>query len=258
MRRFIKIEGVHNFREFGNVKSEYGFVKSGKLYRSGHFSRITEKGKESLIRISPKTIVDLRRSNERNMHPNNIGAKSVNIIQEDDINEEVTALPPHLQFIASDLANKDTAVNYMIKSYQRLPFEPKYKLLYQAALKAIASEKTPIIIHCAAGKDRTGILCALILKILKVDDDLIYDDYLLTNKVEGLETIIENYRIYWEQKLNKSLDIETMMPFGIVAEEYLDSAFKAITTNCGSIENYLNYIGICSADLEQIRGLLIK
>ncbi len=89
-------------------------------------------------------------------------------------------------------------------------------------------DSAPLVIHCTAGKDRTGFACALILHTLGVSRDTISEDYLLTNQ-------------FYRRDPNHSTDLpdEIRQVLGSVREAFLDAAFEAIDADYGDLETYL-------------------
>lgn len=248
MDRFIKIDGVHNFRDFGGYSTANGIIKKGHLYRSGQFSNLTEEGIAKLETLNPKTIIDLRRPNEKQTNPSNFRSLKLEIIENND--GELNRLSPHLEYLKEFDRDEASVFNYMIETYKNLPFENRHKELFKESFKAIPNGT--LIIHCAAGKDRTGIICAIIHAALNVHNDDIFHDYLLTNKVDNLDLIIEKYADQVSKRIGRTISPKTMRPLGIVHEAYLDAAFKEIIAKNGSIANYLNSIGINNQTITEI------
>ncbi|WP_426479667.1 tyrosine-protein phosphatase [Chryseobacterium sp. CBSDS_008] len=112
----------------------------------------------------------------------------------------------------------------------------------------ILESKDPILYHCTAGKDRTGITTALILTILKFDKETIYNEYLLSN----------NYRKNLVQKrlclantlhfLYPKMDLQVLEKLSWVEKRYLDAAFEEINKKYGSTDAYIQQVlGISEA-----------
>ena len=107
---------------------------------------------------------------------------------------------------------------------------PRFRALFAHLLENGA----PLVIHCTAGKDRTGFACALILHALGVPEDLIAEDYLLTNRF---------YRR--DPAASPDLPDDVSQTLGSVQESFLAAAFDAISAGYGNLENYLgNALGL--------------
>lgn len=259
MHRFIEIGGVHNFRDFGGYQTQNDqTVKKGKLFRAGQFSNITDSGMESFKAHSPKTIIDLRRAKEREEQPSNFGDLPLRRLEGLDVHDDGGALPPHMAYLRDDEVTYDATFAHMIDTYQRIPFIDQHKYLFRETFLALANDDAPIIIHCAAGKDRTGVLCALILKCLEVDDAIIEDDYMLTNKIPYLDKIIKGYAEKLGQRFGRTFPIEATWPMGAVYAEYLQAAFGAIAAKHETISDYLEMIGVPKAEMEKVKSNLLE
>lgn len=259
MHRFIPIEGVHNFRDFGGYDTKTGLsVKKNKLFRAGQFANLTDNGRESLNQIGPKLVVDLRRAKEREEQPGKFGTLELRQIIGAPKHDNGTDLPPHLAYLRDDEVSFDATFAHMIDTYKRMPDLDEYKYLFFEAFCALANQEVPLIVHCAAGKDRTGVLCALILDTLEVDRPIIMEDYLLTNKTPNLDRIIEGYAKKLSEKFGRNFDAKDTYPMGAVYAEYLETAFETISRKYGGISQYLESIGVDEAMKKEIRSHLVS
>ncbi len=258
MPEFIAIEGVHNFRDFGGYETKSGArVKNGVLFRSGQFSGLTENGQNQIKELNIKTLIDLRKSNERSKQPANFGDLKIHRIENDHLRIDAKSLPSHLEFLKEKERSQAEVFDYMVKTTRKIPFEHDHKIIFAQALKELAQSNTPIIVHCTAGKDRTGVLCAIILKILKADENSIIEDYLHTNFVPGHEEIIIKYANYSSELTGRLIPPETMRPMGQVHKDYINAAFDEINSEFETLENYLAHIGIVASDIEGIKSNLL-
>ena len=98
----------------------------------------------------------------------------------------------------------------------------------RALFAHLLEDRAPLVIHCTAGKDRTGFACALILHTLGVADDVIAEDYLLTNQF---------YRR--DPSVSSDLPDEVRQVLGTVQAAFLAAAFETIKAGYGSLDNYL-------------------
>jgi protein-tyrosine phosphatase len=102
---------------------------------------------------------------------------------------------------------------------------PRFRSLFAHLLE----DRAPLVIHCTAGKDRTGFACALILHALGVSKDLIAEDYLLTNRF---------YRR--DPSVSSDLPEDVRQVLGSVQSSFLAAAFDAISADYGDLEGYLS------------------
>lgn len=180
MVRKILLEGVDNFRDFGDYPTAGGGrVKASRLFRSAHHGKATDADLEAMDALGIATIVDLRRPGERARDPSRRppafrGEVLVNEAPENGQDEW------HAHLMTSDLTVASFR-QYLLDYYDPAPFNPRHIDLFSRYFQTIAQSDGPVLIHCAAGKDRTGILAALTLRLAGAHPDDILEDYLLTN-----------------------------------------------------------------------------
>ena len=237
--RLIDFDRVLNFRDFGGWETvEGGKVARGKLYRSAAFHDATDADIARLNEMGLRFLVDLRRPEERNHEPNRWPGDNCRVIFNDEGAAGVS-LPPHLvALLQSDLSPASTR-KYMMSLYQEIPFDPRLIRLYRDWFSELA-EGGAGVIHCAAGKDRTGIGCALTLIALGVDEDTVFADYEFTNAAVDLETRMPRIQARMEERLSRKLNPEALRPMLGVEVDYLRAALDAIEARYGSTLSYLD------------------
>jgi protein-tyrosine phosphatase len=238
MTRIFPFEAVENFRDFGGYEANGRRLKQGLLYRSAHHGNASEADLAAMRALGLATIVDLRRPNERRRDPcRRWEGFAANLI-ENDIGEEHDD-PWHL-FIASSDLSEDAFRNYMVDYYREAPFVERHVDLYSRYFQALASTDGPVLIHCAAGKDRTGILAALTHHLAGVGEDDLIEDFLLTNDPGRFER-----RVPVMMQVMKELTGRTPTEGAVrtalgVEAQYLETAFAAIHERHGSLDAYLD------------------
>lgn len=171
-----------NLRDLGGYNTEDGsaFVAFGKLYRSHMLDAFDEGGRALLDSLTLRSVVDLRMPDEaaRRPDPPIEGADYYNLppMTTGELNQFAVSLED-LKRMGS--AGAATAHSDMQRSYRAMAFGNE---AYRQLFRLLVEGKTPLLFHCAAGKDRTGIAAALILWALDVPRDTIYYDYMLTNE----------------------------------------------------------------------------
>jgi len=129
--------------------------------------------------------------------------------------------------------------DYLVAYYENAPFEPRHIDLYSRYFHALAEAEGPVLIHCAAGKDRTGILAALTHHLLGVAYEDSVADYLLTNDPAHIERRIGLYGDY-VQTLRGIRPSDDFLRAALGVDVlYLETAFEAIKARYGSIDAYL-------------------
>ena len=243
---------IHNFRDCGGYATTDGLhMRIGRLYRSGTLDDAREADLRTLQTIGLKTIVDLRapREKKKELPPINGARRSdVPIELENRAREKIQPL----------MTKRDAegeVVEVLKQMYRDLADEawPQAGQLFQILLNADAY---PVLIHCRAGKDRTGFMCALVQQAIGVERAAIFQDYgetnnhfgLLTPRMERLMRIMSVGRLRMEN-VRASL---------AAREEYLQAAFDQIDQCHGGMTAYLAKCGMTSREIETLRGLLLE
>lgn len=255
--RLIDFERVLNFRDFGGWETTDGAkVVRGKLWRSAAFSDASDTDIARLNDMDVRFLVDLRRPEERRHEPNKWPGETTRTFVNDEGAEGV-ALPPHLvALLQSDLSPASTRA-YMMGLYQEIPFDPRLIRLYRDWFTELAEGGSGVI-HCAAGKDRTGIGCALTLMALGVDEETVFADYDFTNQAVDLEKRMPKIQARMEERLARKLDPEALRPMLGVEVGYLRNALDAIEGKYGSVDSYMSdVLGVGEAQRATLRDKLL-
>ena len=233
--RIKPLEGVRNFRDFGGYASAHGGrVKPDTLFRSGHYGEATDDDIQVLEGFGISHQVDLRRPDERERFPAKWAGPT--LITNDEGRETEA---PHQRFLQRVEASAEAADNWMNDYYETAPFRPHHQALFRGWFSALAEARGAVLVNCAAGKDRTGIICALTHHVLGVSDDDIMVDYELTNVAAGVEDRLPEATTYFNNLLEKDYAPDVYRPFLGVRGRYLETAFAAIRRESGSIDDYL-------------------
>ena len=226
--RVIPLDGVHNFRRFGGYATADGRKVKDRLFRSGQFSRATEADLDAMDALGVTVVADLRRPAEREREPSHWpGRPGVRVLASDHAGH---AEPPHLAFLRDNEINAETIKGFMTKTYERLPFDEGNQWVFAQGYRALAEggDDDGFIVHCAAGKDRTGIFCAFLLHEMGVERDAIDKDYLLTNTAVDYDRILPGFQRRIADEFGKQIDREELRAFMGVEPDYLDAAWAAV------------------------------
>ena len=238
--RNLPLEGGFNFRDLGEIiNTKNQVIRKGLLIRSDDLANLTDNDLEILNDYPIRTIIDLRTTYERLKNPDHIP---------NSCNHEV-----HLDISSGHFENlvkqfKQGISNpkeFMCNIYEDFVLDKTCQTQYKKFFDIIQHKnRTPILFHCTAGKDRTGFATAMILAALKVDFETILHDYMDSN-------------FYLEQKYAHILKINPDYKYLIeVYPEYLEKSFEVIKSNFGSIENYLT--DILGIDLKLMEELYLE
>lgn len=234
------LDAVENFRDYGGYGTASGRrMRTGRLFRSAHHGTATPADLEKMAALNLHTIVDLRRPEERRRTPSLRAPGFTGQVIDNDLDDE-----PEDQF-QKHLKESDHSVasmrRYMTEYYAKAPFEPRHLDLYRRYFQTIAVADGPVLIHCAAGKDRTGLLAALTHRLLGVGEDDIVADYLLTNNRPRMEKRAPMFAAFVHELTGRTPGEEAIYAAMGVEAEYLHVAFDAIEAEYGSVESYLEH-----------------
>lgn len=171
-----------NLRDLGGLKNKNGLtLKSKCLLRSGHLAELEKEEFTQFKDIGLKTIIDLRRPSEIEKYPTPQlkEIRTLNFSLSSDDNEFAVA--------ANLLTGDETApidTKALMKKYFSESVDKNIDVYQKLFYELIDVKNFPLLFHCVAGKDRTGIVSTLILGLLDVDESVILEDYLLTNKLQ--------------------------------------------------------------------------
>jgi protein-tyrosine phosphatase len=256
--RLIEFERVANFRDFGGYETPHGKLARGRLYRSAAFNEASDADIAKLNALGARLLVDLRRPEERAHEPNRWPGEATRTVFHDEPGADVNVLPPHLMALMEGGVEASHISDYMRAIYRSFPFEARLIGPYRAWFRGLVDGDAPGVIHCAAGKDRTGIGCALTLHALGVGEDDIYADYEFTNQAIDIEARLPRIQASFEKRIGKTLDAATLRPILGVHVDFLRCALDEIRAKHGSIDAYLDTVlGVGASERETLRQRLL-
>jgi protein tyrosine/serine phosphatase len=237
--RLHTFDALDNFRDYGDYATEAGRrIACGRLFRSAHHARATDADLERLAGLSIATVVDLRRPGERRAQPSRRPQGFTGAVIASDLDDGREA--PHITFLKTADLTADSGRRFMTDTYRRLPFEPAHLDLFRRYFLALAEGGGPVLIHCAAGKDRTGLLAALTHHVLGVTEEDMLADYLLTNTAVDLEGRAPAIARQLYEMTGRAPSHSAVVAFLGVEADYLRAAIQAMEARCGSIDGYLD------------------
>jgi protein tyrosine/serine phosphatase len=246
MDRHIKLQGIDNLRDFGGYATACGRgLARGRLYRSGHHHHATDEDLRALADLNIAVVVDLRRADEREDQPSKRWPGFSARVIDNDLGAPGEGWH-HL------LKDADPTAEFFHRTslewYRTVAFEPRLLDLYARYFKALAEADGAVLIHCAAGKDRTGLLAALTHHIAGVHREDIVEDYLLTNRAVSVETRGPTIARMIAEHAGKAPDDAAVRAAMGVQGAYLETAFAAMEDQHGSVDAYLREaLGLDSA-----------
>ncbi len=233
--RVKPLEGVRNFRDFGGYSTPTGVIKKDLLFRSGHYNDATDVDLVYLNGLNVSFHVDLRRPDERDRQPNKWPVTDVELVTTEGGREEV---PAHIAALQGPDVTPDSIEGYMTKYYRAAPFKDHHIELYRSWFDGLARHDGAAVVHCAAGKDRTGIICALTHLALGVSEEDVFEDYILTNTAVDIEAHLPAAREHFNELLKRDYEADVYRPFMGVRDVYLINAFEVMSDAHGSPLGY--------------------
>lgn len=253
--RILPFEGIENFRDYGDYSASGGRrLPKGRLFRSAHHVNATAPDIERLEALGIHVVVDLRRPLERQNAPSPRPAGWAGQVVECDIGDQAEA--PHVAFLRETDLSEQSARDFFLHYYDNAPYEERHQILYRRYFEALDATDGPVLIHCSAGKDRTGILAALTHHVAGVHPDDARADYLLTNQAARLDERLPQVRDSLEANLGRRPSDEAVRAFLGVRHEYLDAAYASMKARHGGLEGYLDFIGVDAPMRERVRARL--
>ena len=254
--RVLKLDGVHNFRDYGGYAGAGGAkVKTGLLWRSAQHGEASDADLNAIQSLGITTIIDLRGPSEREAKPCLRHPEfAAQVLAHSD---ETAGLALHTE-AADGVISAAEARAAMVRLYEGIPFRENLVLMLRRYFDVLARAEGPSLVHCVAGKDRTGFAVALAQHVLGVAPDDIAADYVLTNQAGNIEARIAAGATQIRARHGAIADdtIRTLM--GVEAD-YLTTAWRAAEARHGSLGAYLEQvIGVDAAAQERLRGHYLK
>lgn len=253
----LPLENGCNFRDLGGYHTIDGYqVRHGHIYRSGVLSYLSETDRHHLNDLGILTIFDLRRPSERQKEPTKWPCDTTELLVCDELNQHYESARQLRHSDTPELAHQAMQALYRAMSDW---ITPRIRIVF----KHILDGKTPLLFHCSAGKDRTGLIAALLLYSLGVSIDDILHDYRLTNQCVDLEVFLAQHRdsglgLNSASNLLHKLSSSARQALLAADESYLCAAFGEIEKKHGSLDNYLALdVGLTQTNLNHVRKILL-
>ncbi|OCL14496.1 hypothetical protein AOQ84DRAFT_435640 [Glonium stellatum] len=241
---FTAVPGVLNIRDLGIYASP--FISQGIVYRCGALSSLTDEGKIILAKdLGIRLIMDLRSKTEtsRDPEPNIEGVKSL----------WLPCIQQPLAVDLNDFVGDDGKKGYL-KMYDDVL--NIYKPSFKAVLEHLRDEGGPVLFHCSAGKDRTGMLAAIIMGLAGCSHNTIAQDYALSRigiepQRKALIRILSQWRKDWH------IDTPGMLEFSAIKGSVMKAVMKMIEEKYDGMEGYAKHqLGFSNEEIEQIKANL--
>ena len=250
LRRILHFDGALNVRDLGGVSTSDGQqVRFGLAYRSDDLADLSALDLAELEKRSVQTIVDFRSSEEVEARPSRL-PPGATVVSAPFGRGERTAGEVMESLIAGKLTRED-AHQLLLDSYRHIA---EIGSAAFAVLVRSIIDRSPVLFHCAGGKDRTGVAAAVIFSILGVDRDQIVEDYMLTN--DRLSDQSSTFQLRLAEYPEESRDV--LLALGLAKPDYIELALDVIDGEFGGIEVYAqDQLSLSLAEIGELRALLL-
>jgi protein-tyrosine phosphatase len=248
--RKLGMQGTPNFRDFGGYPTADGRqVRWGFLFRSGHLSSLSDRDVDLLASLNIDLVCDFRRQEEQAGDPSRLPSLNP---------PRIVGLPiipgSNSRFFEqadSRMADRQAMFDFMVEINRDFA-EAQTETYARMFREILEVPNARFLVHCAAGKDRTGFAAAIIQLALGVSRDVVMRDYMLTGQFFHPHAEIARLR---EKYQMQQMDSQSILPMLEVHEAYLARALLAIEQNFPSVEVYLEEaLGVGEAEVAELRA----
>ncbi len=243
--RLLGWEACHNVRDLGGyATADGGRTRWGAFVRADNLCRLTPSGRDALLNYGVRTVIDLRRAAELETDPNPFAVPAdarlpiyLNLpmgLGADSVGRAAVAAA-----IASEGASMVGLFRQVLDHY--------WRGIARVTTALATAPDGAVLFHCHAGKDRTGLVAALLLALAGVPEQTIVEDYVLSQ--ECLQPVFDE-RLSQEPDLEKRARLAQMI--GAVPETML-SILDHLNVRHGGAERYLLAAGVAASDIERLR-----
>lgn len=244
-----------NFRDLGGLPLGRGLrVKHGVLYRGPGPARLDDEHRATLRALGIRLVCDLRSEPERQdgMHACDPPAEVLRLDLANDFADEAS----HAFGLLRERPDPEGARAAMRAIYAAMP--AALRAHWPSLLDALEGGRVPALLHCTAGKDRTGVVVALLLLFLGAPDDVVSEDY-LRSSYEG--AVMHGYRGPASPiavLLQSAPDPGVVAALRGVDAAYLAAALDAVRAGWRSVDGYFASVGIDSARRARLLAILAE
>jgi len=241
--RSLGLSGATNFRDLGGYSGREGrTVRWRRIFRSDHLAGLTDEDVAVLAGLGLVRAFDFRGVLERATTPYEIpGVAQHPLPIEPTVAQSLQAI-----VAAGRGLTAGDAIEVMEQTYQWFVRENAHR--FAELFRHLLEDDAPLVFHCTAGKDRTGLAAALILHALGVPRTVVMEDFLLTNALyrrpaaashaDAPQAVLE---VLWQ-----------------VRPEFLEAALHAIDTEFGGTDAFLDGLGVGARERDRLAELYLS
>lgn len=237
--RRIPLAGTFNLRDVGGYPAAGGVVRPGRLLRGDALHRLDDQARTTLAGLPVRTVVDLREDFEARLSPDALDGTGIAVLRLPVFRvtgDSFGPSPEDLKTVYEHMVDECGAV------------------LAAAVGHVATAEAQPVLVHCSAGKDRTGVVVALVLALLGVADEVIAEDYHLTSAYLAVEFTHAVQQLQASTGLGQRLNGQALA----CPPELILATLERMRAWHGSVEGYLLAHGLAAEQIAALRSSLIE
>lgn len=240
--RHLDWPDCYNARDLGGLPTvEGGATRPGVVIRSDILSRLTDDGRRAMLDYGVRTVIDLRGPEEVEKYPYDFGGETAEVIGLTYLNMPLEHFYPHVGEMIKNAKSRGEVYCIVLDHYGDLTAEVLRAL--------INAEAGGVVIHCHAGKDRTGTISALLLRLAGVPAEIVAADY-----AQSQERLWPLY-----EKLVAEAGGEDKVGFWLkptVTEDMMLMMLAHLEEKHGGVEAYLKTAGLSDSEIGRLKKLI--
>lgn len=234
-RRIVPLEGAFNFRDLGGYRTVDGrTTRWNQLYRSGKLNELTDTDLHTVASLGLHTVYDLRSENEAKEEPDRLPVSDALMRLHRPIVDPARFSRARMAFAA--VFRRNRLIKLFREGYTRIILDGNADIIGELLTAMANGEKRPLLFHCTAGKDRTGVISAVALELVGVPCETILADYALSNHYT--EQLMESMRDNVHMR-RVGMTVEDVRPLMAAEPINLHQMYAWIDERYGSTENYV-------------------
>ncbi len=250
--RVLHLKGAFNFRDIGGYPTKDGkTVRWGRVYRSANLSELSDESVAYVSELGIKLVCDLRSADEVSERPDRLPSPAPNVLM-------LPIVDPSNPFVrmARIFSNWNRVDSIMLEGYAQVVLDQNAAAFARIFHHLKDENSLPAIIHCTAGKDRAGMATAILLIALGVPEEIVIQDYSLSNL----------YFSYFRDVMDKTItplkrfgiSVDDIRPLLSASPAVMKGALDHLHKEYGSVEAYLARASVTAEDIDQIKRLLLE
>ncbi len=252
----IRLQGAPNFRDIGGHRVADGRrIRRGRVFRSGELSHLTDADLDTVRDLDIALVTDLRSLDETSVHRTRWPDGMATEMHCADITVHVLINGRPIMDLMREIDTVEEATRIFGLGFVEIPdyCGPALKLITER----LAAGVGPVVYHCTNGRDRTGIVSAMLLYMLGASHETIVRDFLITNERINVEQVIKN-SIAAYKGMGIDVSREIFERAVLVRPEYIDVMIDGLTAKYGSLDGYLRHFGIDDTLRDGLRSCLLE